>query len=116
MSDSQTIDDKVNVLLDPCAALSAGQPTKAGAIIESRYPFVPIEKVKRRYSTRQALQVFIRDGFVDRFLGGRLICPGALRLVSRRLPVQFPYHPNWRGDACHFAFWELSPTVDHIVP
>ena len=49
-------------------------------------------------------------------LGGRLICPPVLRLISKRLPAQFPYQSNWRGDACHFAYWELFPTLDHIIP
>jgi hypothetical protein len=29
---------------------------------------------------------------------------------------QFPFQTNWRTDACHFAFWELVPTLDHILP
>jgi hypothetical protein len=30
--------------------------------------------------------------------------------------VEFPFHPNWRTDACHFAYYELSATVDHEAP
>jgi hypothetical protein len=110
MSDSQTIDDKVNVLVDICAATSAGQADAAGTIIDSRYPFVPIEEVVRQYTTCRALRLFMRDGFIDRYFGGRSICPPALRLIHSRLPAQS------RTDACHFAFWELLPTVDHIRP
>jgi hypothetical protein len=25
-------------------------------------------------------------------------------------------YPNWRTVACHFAFYELSPTIDHVLP
>jgi hypothetical protein len=32
------------------------------------------------------------------------------------LPMEFPFHKNWRTDACHFAFYELFPTIDHLVP
>ena len=42
--------------------------------------------------------------------------PGTLRLLARLLPGEFPYHLNWKTDTCHFAFWELSPTIDHVVP
>ena len=46
----------------------------------------------------------------------RLVCAASLRLISKQLPGQFPFQTNWRGDACHFAFWELTPTIDHILP
>jgi hypothetical protein len=62
------------------------------------------------------MRVFRRDGFIDRYSGGRLVFPGTLRLLSELLPQEFPFHPNWKSDACHFAFYELFPTVDHVVP
>jgi hypothetical protein len=62
------------------------------------------------------LTAFVRDGFIDRYCGSRLVCVAALRLISKRLPDQFPFQTNWRTDACHFAFWELVPTLDHILP
>jgi hypothetical protein len=62
------------------------------------------------------LGVFRRDGFIDRYSGERLVCPATLRLISKRLPEAFPFHPNWRADACHFGYWELCPTVDHVLP
>ena len=52
----------------------------------------------------------------DQYCGARLVCVAALRLISKRLPDQFPFQTNWRTDACHFAFWELVPTLDHILP
>ena len=110
------MDDKAAVLADVCAALSGNQPNEAGAILRKRYPFVPLPNVGRRYSVRQMLAAFVRDGFVDRYSGVRLVCSAALRLISKRLSDQFPFQTNWRMDACHFAFWELAPTIDHIVP
>jgi hypothetical protein len=62
------------------------------------------------------LAVFRRDGFIDRYSGVRLVCPATLRLISKRLPEQFPFHRNGRFDVCHFGFWELFPTIDHYVP
>jgi hypothetical protein len=58
----------------------------------------------------------MRDGFIDRYSGERLVFPGTLRLLSMRLEDVFPYHPNWKMSETHMAFWELSPTVDHVVP
>jgi hypothetical protein len=62
------------------------------------------------------MRVFARDGFVDRYTGQRLVFPGTLRLLSRLFPIEFPFHKNWKTDLCHFAFYELFPTVDHLVP
>ena len=42
--------------------------------------------------------------------------PGALRLLIQLLPQQFPYPQNWKISSTHPAFWELFPTIDHIVP
>lgn len=110
------MDDKAAILADVCAALSGNQPDQAGAILRERYPFVPLANAGRRYSVRQLLTTSIRDGFVDRYSGVRLVCVAALRLISKRLPDQFPFQTNWRLDACHIAFWDLAPTIDHILP
>jgi hypothetical protein len=65
------------VLADVCAALSGNQPDEAGMILRKRYPFVPLANVGRRYSVGQMLGVFVRDGFVDRYSGVRLVCVAA---------------------------------------
>ena len=67
-------------------------------------------------SALQCMQVFARDGFIDRHSGRRLIFPGTLRLVSMLFPETFPFQTNWKADACHFAFYELFPTIDHLIP
>jgi hypothetical protein len=69
-------------------------------------------------STRnlQSLEIFWRDGFIDRYSGARLIFPASLRLLSHLPPDEFPAHPNWKMAESHFAFWELFPTIDHVVP
>jgi hypothetical protein len=108
--------DKAAVLVDVCDALSGNRPGEAGEILRERYRFVPLANVGRHYSLVQMLRIFRRDGFVDRYSGERLVCVAALRLISKRLPVQFPFQTNWRMDACHIAFWDLAPTIDHIRP
>jgi hypothetical protein len=90
------MEDKSAVLADVCAALTGDQPAIAADILRDRYPFVPLVNVGRRYSVRQAHNVFVRDGFVDRYSGARLVFPATLRLISKRLPEQFPFHRNGR--------------------
>lgn len=113
---SDTPVDGTVVLTEVCSALTNGQIDEAAAILDAKFPYAPFARVSRQYSPYQCMSIFWRDGFVDRYSGRRLVFPGTLRLLSMMLPKHFPYHKNWRTDACHIAFWQLFPTIDHIVP
>ncbi len=99
-----------------CDALSAGDTRKASDIAARDYPFALQTTAKRSLSAFAATSVFQRDGFIDRYSGTQLVFPGVLRLLSRLLPDEFPAHPNWKMSESHIIYWELFPTVDHIVP
>lgn len=62
------------------------------------------------------MRVFLRDGFVDRYSSERLVFPGTLRVLSLICPEEFPYHKNGKTDVCHMVWWELFPSIDHVVP
>ncbi len=111
-----TPDDKSGVLAKVCAELDRADLDRARDVLRSDYPFVPQAKVTRKYTERECLRVFYRDGFVDRYSGARLVNPGVLRALSVVLPDEFPAHPNWQMTQTHFAFWELFPSIDHVVP
>jgi hypothetical protein len=96
--------------------LKEGRVGKAKDILTSDYPFEPIQSQTRSYTELQSAKLFVRDGFIDRYTGARLVFPAALRLISHLLPEDFPYHRNWKMSETHVAYWELFPTVDHIVP
>ncbi|GCE40928.1 hypothetical protein Rhow_004571 [Rhodococcus wratislaviensis] len=98
------------------AAIGSGDLERGRQILRAEYPFTPIAKSARKYTTRQCLRIFYRDGFLDRYSGAKLVHPGALRALSLIVPEEFPAHPNWAVSQCHFAFWELSPTIDHLMP
>lgn len=42
--------------------------------------------------------------------------PGLLKVLSYYMPDAFPYQSHWKMEECHSAYWELVPTIDHIVP
>lgn len=110
------MDEKTHVLASACDALVRGAVDDARAVICRDYPFAPEPATARRYGPIDATRVFVRDGFRDRYTGGRLVFPPVLRLLSLVLPDAMPYHPNWKTSATHPAFWELGATVDHLVP
>lgn len=106
----------IDTLLAVCGALDAGQHGQAGDLIRDGYPFKPRMPSKRRYTKLEMMRVFMRDGFVDRYFGDRLVFPGTLYLLSLLMPSVFPYHPHGKTSVSHFAYWELWPSIDHVVP
>jgi len=110
------LSDRASVIASICELLSGGNEQGAADLVQQAYPFEPVAAVERKYGELEATRVFLRDGFIDRYSGSRLVFPGVLRVLSLHLPVEFPFHPNWKMSETHEAFWELSPTVDHVVP
>lgn len=108
--------DKARILKLICEALQKDDADSASKIARSEYPFTPIQSSKRRNTPQQSVQIFVRDGFIDRYSGHRLVYPGALRLLSLLLPEEFPAHPNWKMSESHIVYWELFPTIDHVLP
>jgi hypothetical protein len=110
------IPDRFGAIERACTALCSKGAAAAGAALRAEYPFVVSIPENRRYNELQSLQVFLRDGFIDRYSGQRLVFPGVLRLLSKLLPQEFPFHPNWKMTETHPAYWELFPTIDHVTP
>jgi hypothetical protein len=108
--------DRAAVIARALQTLRSGGFAEACYILRSGYPFIAITPESRRYTEAQSLQIFMRDGFIDRYSGQRLVFPGVLRLLSRLLPQDFPFHPNWKMAETHPAYWELFPTIDHVLP
>lgn len=108
--------EKGLVISAVCQALREGTPDVAVSLLKRDYPFAPDPITKRQYGPLESTRVFVRDGFIDRYTGERLVFPPVLRLISELLPTDFPYHPNWKTDVTHPAYWEVSATIDHVVP
>ena len=111
-----SVSEKADVLGRVAAAINARGLEAGRAELVASYPFVTVEKTPRRYIKRQLLKVYYRDGFVDRYSRERLVHPGVLRVLASHFPEEFPAHPNWAMAKTHFAFWELFPSLDHVVP
>jgi hypothetical protein len=107
---------KADIIKSICDALSSGDTSTASGIVSQQYPFSHQTLATRQFSDAQALQVFVRDGFIDRYSGNRLIFPPVLRVLSFVLPSEVPFHRNWKMTETHQAYWELFPTLDHVVP
>ena len=99
-----------------CRLIAAKDVAGASQIIATEYPFSPSKKSGRTYTPRTMTRIFAQDGFIDRYRGSRLIFPPVLRLLSHYLPAEFPFHKNGKMTEGHIAYWELFPTIDHVIP
>lgn len=108
--------DKSSILSDVCNTLSGSGSKDAAELLRRQYPFSPCAPKAQNYSFRDATRVFVRDGFIDRYSGLRLIFPPVLRILSIMLPEDFPYHPHWKTGVTHPAYYNLFATIDHVVP
>ena len=66
---------KSDVLAQVCAALGKGDRSSASSIARANYPFAPRANSGRRYSNLEMTRVFVRDGFIDRYSGEKLVFP-----------------------------------------
>lgn len=110
---------KHQLIQEVCRAVENSDIMAAKQIVKSDYPFEPVKPVdsgSRKYNETVKTKVFLRDGFTDRYSGESLVFPPVLRLLSNLMPDEIPYHPHWKMSECHYTFWELYPTIDHVVP
>jgi 5-methylcytosine-specific restriction endonuclease McrA len=99
-----------------CGHISDGDMEAAKSEIINGFPMQDVAEVKRGYTEKDKTRVFVRDGFIDRYTGNKLIFPPVLRILSMLIPEEFPYQQNWKYGKCTEAYWYLTPTIDHIVP
>lgn len=125
----------IDVLATACDALTAGAPDEAARLIAEGYPFAPGTYMKPRrpprpvasdpesrarrgpYKKPAALRIFLRDGFIDRYFGTRLLFPPVVRVLSEALPDIVPFESyHWPEDRTHPAYFQATPALDHIRP
>ena len=103
-------------LVRVCEALENGDVPAAGNILAKEYPFVPRKPSRKQFSHQDRLRIFLRDGFIDRYSGERLLFHPVFAIIHHHLPEQFPSHSNWKMSVSHIAYWQLLPMVDHVQP
>ncbi len=110
------MDEKPRILESVTKSLLKGSKSEAFSIIVNNYPFRKLEISHRRYSLYEKMKVFIKDGFIDRYTGDKLVNPGILKILSNYFPNDFPYHPNWKMSETYAAYWGIFPINDHLIP
>lgn len=109
-------ENKSEIIEEIARLLHRGNKERAREMIQNCYPHSCFEVDKRTYTLSQKMEQFLRDGFIDRYTGQRLLNPGVLKIFSTYFPEEFPYDPHWKMTKTHIAYWEMVPTLDHIIP
>jgi hypothetical protein len=104
------------LIKDICELLLDNKRQDCIDLANESYPFVHLSLQKRQYSRYQMCKVFLRDGFLDRYTGDKLLFPGLIKILTIEFPNIFRYHRNWKMSDTHMIYWELFPTVDHLIP
>lgn len=106
----------VKAIQAACVALSEKNLAASAEIIQRQYPHKKPLNRRKTFTKTEQLKIFLRDGFIDRYSGDKLIFPGVLHILANLLPAAFPYQKNWKTAECHQAWWNLYPSIDHIKP
>jgi 5-methylcytosine-specific restriction endonuclease McrA len=106
----------IDAIKSACQKISDGRLDSAKKIINEEYPFTSLKNKGRQYTEVKKTEVFIRDGFIDRYSGDKLVYPPVLKILSKLMPHEFPYQKHWKMSNTHIAWWELIPTIDHQIP
>ena len=104
---------KIDVIEQAANRLLQHNVAEARIVIETGYPFYKLSAQGRNYTDKEKMAQFVRDGFIDRYSGQKLVNPGILKVLSYYMPETFPYHAHWKMEECHNAYWEFVPTVDY---
>ena len=107
---------RAEILAAVCDLIAQGRIDDAKTSLLTEYPRAGASSLRKPWSMKRLVRVFVRDGFTDRYFGDRLVFPGTLRALAILLTEAFPYHPNWKQSSTHPAFYELYPTIDHVIP
>lgn len=108
--------DKALLIKNICGLLLDDRRHECIDMAMEYFPFVDSSPQKRQYSRYQMCKVFLRDGFIDRYSGNKLLFPGLIKILTIEFPDIFKYHRNWKMSDTHMIYWDLFPTIDHLVP
>jgi len=108
--------DKGLFVKEICDLLINDKKQEGIDLAKSKYPFEQRKTNGRNYTKTQMCKIFLRDGFIDRYSGERLLFPGLIKILTIEFPQIFKYHKHWKMSETHMIYWELFPTIDHIIP
>ena len=72
----------ITVISEVWNALLEDNLGKGQETIQNKYPHKKPLKTRKSFTKKEQLAIFMRDGFIDRYSGDKLIFPGVLCILS----------------------------------
>ena len=88
--------DKITTIKQSAKSILTGNIESAKNLINKEYPFKKLKPEGRSYTDKEKYEQFVRDGFIDRYSGEKLVNPGLLKVLSFYMPDTFPYQSHWK--------------------
>lgn len=86
--------DKITTIKLSAESILTGNTEAAKNVINKEYPFKKLKPEGRSYTDKEKYEQFVRDGFIDRYSGEKLVNPGLLKVLSFYMPDIFPYQSH----------------------
>lgn len=109
-----TQNKKIETIEKASKLLLNNNKEEALEIINNQYKFEYKKTGKRSYNDKEKRKIFIRDGFIDRYSGDKLLNSGILKVFSTYFPKEFPYHRNWQMEEINNSIksnWTLEQLI-----
>ena len=78
---------KIDVIEQAANRLLQHNVAEARIAIETEYPFHKLTAQGRNYTDKEKMAQFVRDGFIDRYSGQKLVNPGTVSYTHLTLPT-----------------------------
>ena len=85
--------DKITTIKQSAESIFTGNIESAKNVINKEYPFKKLKPEGRSYTDKEKYEQFVRDGFIDRYSGEKLVNPGLLKVLSFYMPDAFDSEP-----------------------
>lgn len=67
--------DKITTIKLSAESILTGNTEAANNVISKEYPFKKLKPEGRSYTDKEKYEQFVRDGFIDRYSGEKLVNP-----------------------------------------
>ncbi len=74
---------KAGIIEEVCDSLLNKNNDEGIKILTTKYPFENYVTVERKSNPLFLTKIFLRDGFIDRYTGTKLLFPPVLRIISK---------------------------------
>jgi hypothetical protein len=108
--------DPVDYLQIAVQAMLEGNQTEATSALQMIGHEPGSDRTSRSIPKHVEVGIYLRDRFLCRYCGKRVIFGPLLRLVSDLQPDLFPWHRNWMRGRTHPLYWTHRASCDHVRP